>query len=73
MFSAPESLPGGFGARTFSTEITTSMVQDLNEKIDCMYYALIIYCVARIVAETLSHITACTVKTEFGAPLPNIL
>jgi hypothetical protein len=35
---APERLPV-FGARTFSTVITTSMVQDLNEKIasvDCM-------------------------------------
>jgi hypothetical protein len=32
MFSAPELLPA-FGVRTFSTVITTSMVQDLNEKI----------------------------------------
>jgi hypothetical protein len=38
MFGAPERLPA-FGARPFSTEITTSVVQDLNEKIasiDCM-------------------------------------
>jgi hypothetical protein len=38
MFDAPERLPA-FGARTFPTVITTSMVQDLNEKIagvDCM-------------------------------------
>jgi hypothetical protein len=32
MFGAPERLPA-YGARTFSTVITTSMVQDLNEKI----------------------------------------
>jgi hypothetical protein len=31
MFAVPERLPA-FGARTFSTAITTSMVQDLNEK-----------------------------------------
>jgi hypothetical protein len=38
MFGAPERLPA-FCARTFSTEITSSVVQDLNEKIagvDCM-------------------------------------
>jgi hypothetical protein len=38
MFGAPERLMA-FGARTFSTVITTSLVQDLNEKIavvDCM-------------------------------------
>jgi hypothetical protein len=38
MFGAPERLPV-FGARTFSTVITKSVVQDLNEKIagvDCM-------------------------------------
>jgi hypothetical protein len=38
MFGAPERLPA-FGARTFAIVITTSMVQDLNEKIvgvDCM-------------------------------------
>jgi hypothetical protein len=38
MFWTYERLPA-FGARTFSTEITTSGVQDLNEKItgiDCM-------------------------------------
>jgi hypothetical protein len=37
MFGAPERQ--AFGARTFSTVITTSVVQDLNEKIsgvDCM-------------------------------------
>jgi hypothetical protein len=32
MFGAPERL-SVFGARTFSTVITTSVVQDLNEKI----------------------------------------
>jgi hypothetical protein len=32
MFGTPGRLPV-FGARTFSTAITTSMVQDLNEKI----------------------------------------
>jgi hypothetical protein len=32
MFGTPELLPA-FGARTFSTVITTSVVQDLNEKI----------------------------------------
>jgi hypothetical protein len=32
MFGAPERLPS-FGARAFSIVITTSMVQDLNEKI----------------------------------------
>jgi hypothetical protein len=38
MLGAPERLPA-FGVRTFSAVITTSMVQDLNEKIagiDCM-------------------------------------
>jgi hypothetical protein len=38
MCGAPERLPA-FGAHTFATVITTSMVQDLNEKIagvDCM-------------------------------------
>jgi hypothetical protein len=38
MFGTPERLPV-FGARTFSTVIITSMVQDINEKIagiDCM-------------------------------------
>jgi hypothetical protein len=38
MCGAPERLPA-FGARTFSTLITTSVVQDLNEKIagvDCV-------------------------------------
>jgi hypothetical protein len=38
MCGAPELLPV-FGVRTFSTVITTSVVQDLNEKIagvDCM-------------------------------------
>jgi hypothetical protein len=37
MFGAPERLPA-FGARTFPTVITTSIVQDFNEKIagvDC--------------------------------------
>jgi hypothetical protein len=38
MCGAPERLPA-FGAGTFSTVITTSVVQDLNEEIagvDCM-------------------------------------
>jgi hypothetical protein len=38
VWRAPERL-SAFGARTFATVITTSMVQDLNEKItgvDCM-------------------------------------
>jgi hypothetical protein len=38
MCGAPERLPA-FGARNFSTVITISVVQDLNEKIagvDCM-------------------------------------
>jgi hypothetical protein len=38
MCGAPECLPA-FGARTFSSVITTSMIQDLKEKIagvDCM-------------------------------------
>jgi hypothetical protein len=38
MFGAPKRLLG-FGARTFSYVITTSVVQDINEKItgvDCM-------------------------------------
>jgi hypothetical protein len=38
MYGAPERL-SAFGACTFSTVITTSMVQDLNEKIagiDCL-------------------------------------
>jgi hypothetical protein len=38
MCGAPEHLPA-FGARTFSTVITASVVKDLNEKIagvDCM-------------------------------------
>jgi hypothetical protein len=42
MFGTPKSLPA-FGARTFSTVFTTSMVQDLNEKIarvDCMMRCL---------------------------------
>jgi hypothetical protein len=52
MCGAPERLQP-FGARTFSTVITSSMVQDLYEKIAGvgLYDALIIYCVARIVAE----------------------
>jgi hypothetical protein len=40
MFDTPERLPA-FGACTFSTVITTSVVQDLNEKIagvDCMMH-----------------------------------
>jgi hypothetical protein len=40
MPGAPERLPA-FGARTFSTIITTSVVQELNEKIagvDCMMH-----------------------------------
>jgi hypothetical protein len=40
MCGAPERLPA-FGARTFSTVITTSVVQDLNEKM----LALIVCCV----------------------------
>jgi hypothetical protein len=32
LFGATERLPA-FGARTFSTVVTTSMVQDLSEKI----------------------------------------
>jgi hypothetical protein len=39
MCGAPECLPA-FGARTFSTVITTSVVQDLNEKIACVDYPL---------------------------------
>jgi hypothetical protein len=38
MFGAPERLPA-FGAGTFPTVITTSVVQDLNKKIsgvDCL-------------------------------------
>jgi hypothetical protein len=38
MCGAPERLPA-FGSRTFDTVITTSVVQDLNEKIagvDCV-------------------------------------
>jgi hypothetical protein len=38
MFGAPERLPA-FGARTFPNVITTSVAQDLNDKIagvDCM-------------------------------------
>jgi hypothetical protein len=38
MFGVPERLPA-FGMRTFPTEITTSVIQDLNKKIvsvDCM-------------------------------------
>jgi hypothetical protein len=46
MCGAPERLLA-FGARTFSTVITTSIVQDLNEKIA----ALIICYVAHIVEE----------------------
>jgi hypothetical protein len=48
MCGAPEA----FGARTFSTVITTSMAQDLKEKIagiDCMMRCLYC-CVPRIVA-----------------------
>jgi hypothetical protein len=48
MFDAPER------RRTFSTVITTPMVQDLNEKslaLIVQYDALVIHCVARIVAE----------------------
>jgi hypothetical protein len=48
MCGAPERLPA-FGALTFATVITTSVVQDLNEKIAGVV-ALIICCVARIVA-----------------------
>jgi hypothetical protein len=42
MFGAPKRLPA-FGALTFSTVITTSVVQDLNKKIagvDCMMFRL---------------------------------
>jgi hypothetical protein len=39
MFGAPERLPA-FGARTFSTVITTFVVQDLNEKIAGVDYPL---------------------------------
>jgi hypothetical protein len=39
MFDAPKRL-SAFGARTFSAIITTSMVQDLNEKIAGVDYAL---------------------------------
>jgi hypothetical protein len=35
MCGAPERLPA-FGARTFPTVITTSVVQDLKEKIACV-------------------------------------
>jgi hypothetical protein len=35
MCGAPERLPA-FGARTFSTVITASVVQDLYEKIGCV-------------------------------------
>jgi hypothetical protein len=57
MFGTPERLPA-FGTRTFSTVITASVLQDLNEKIagvDCTYDALIIHCVVRIVAEPFFH------------------
>jgi hypothetical protein len=40
MFGVPEHLPA-FAERTFSTVITTSIVQDFNEKItsvDCMMH-----------------------------------
>jgi hypothetical protein len=40
MFGAPERLQA-FGVRTFSTVITTSVVQDLNDKL----LALIVWCV----------------------------
>jgi hypothetical protein len=49
MCGAPERLPA-FGVRTFSTVITKSMVHDLNEKVAGVVF-MIIYCVARIVAE----------------------
>jgi hypothetical protein len=39
MFVAPERLPA-FGARIFSTLITTSMVQDLHEKISGVDYMM---------------------------------
>jgi hypothetical protein len=39
MCGAPERLPV-FGARTYSTVITTSVVQDLNEKIAGVDYML---------------------------------
>jgi hypothetical protein len=39
MFGAPERL-SAFDARTFSTVITTSMVQDFTEKIAGVYYLL---------------------------------
>jgi hypothetical protein len=42
MFGSPKRMPT-FGARTFSAVITTSMVQDLNEKlavVDCMMRCL---------------------------------
>jgi hypothetical protein len=41
MFGAAEHLPA-FGARTFPTVITTSVVQDLNEKL-----ALTLHCIMR--------------------------
>jgi hypothetical protein len=52
MFGAPERLPA-FGARTVSTVITTFVVQDLKEQNRWRWLsdALIIHCVARIVAE----------------------
>jgi hypothetical protein len=67
MFGAAERLPA-FGARTFFTVITTSVVQDLNEK---KSGALIIHCVAHIVAEpcsmvpflTLGHLSVLSTHT----------
>jgi hypothetical protein len=53
MLVAPERLPA-FGARTFSTVITISMVQDLNEKIavvDCMMRYFLLRCTYRSSAE----------------------
>jgi hypothetical protein len=78
MFGTPERLPA-LGA-PFSTVITTSMVQYLNEKIadvDCMYDALIIHCVARIVAvpkNDLAHLIAllCYRKQFFDISIRNI-
>jgi hypothetical protein len=61
MFGAPERLPV-FGARTFPTVITTSEVQDLNEKIAGVDDVLNIHCFAYIVAEPLCDLIVDNVQ-----------
>jgi hypothetical protein len=65
MCGAPERLLA-FGARTFATVITTSVFQDWR----CLYDALIIHCVARIVAApSESRLLAIVIYKALSRPI----